>query len=307
VSDYDTVTAPQVRAKREISVTATTTHELTAPRRGLVAVLRPSMPRDEFFAGLYILGCANGLVGRSILTFNLEGWTGAIVGFELNVIVLFAVFAGVYLLMHKSGEPVQRLDLVVAAVFLILVLIPIFAVSWVAVSGLSLYILLLANDGAERKRGALILLALTVPMLWSRLLFQFFSTTLLELDATMVTWLLHTERIGNLVRFGDDSGYMMVTPACTSFQNVSLAFLCWIAVIQWANHRWRPIDLLWSALACVSVVAVNVVRIAVTGLSYGNYEAIHNKYGEVVLSTIFICLIIGFSVIGARRELFQRA
>ena len=49
--------------------------------------------------------------------------------------------------------------------------------SWVAVTGLSLYILLFANDGPERRRGALILLALTVPMLWSRLFFQFFAQT----------------------------------------------------------------------------------------------------------------------------------
>jgi hypothetical protein len=46
---------------------------------------------------------------------------------------------------------------------------------------------------------------------------------------------------------------------------------------------------------------------AVTGLSYGHYEAIHNQWGEMVLSTVFLILIVGFSVIGARRELFPRA
>ena len=71
-----------------------TTNELTAPRRGLVAALRRSMPRDEFFAGLYILGCANGLVGRTIYTLNLEGWTGAVAGFEINVIVWAACLRG---------------------------------------------------------------------------------------------------------------------------------------------------------------------------------------------------------------------
>jgi hypothetical protein len=49
------------------------------------------------------------------------------------------------------------------------------------------------------------------------------------------------------------------------------------AVSRWANHRWSRIDLLWSSLACASVVAVNVTRI------------------------------VGFSVIGSRRELFPRA
>ena len=48
-------------------------------------------------------------------------------------------------------------------------------------------------------------------------------------------------------------------------------------------------------------------RIALTGLSYGHYEAIHNKWGEMVLGPIFLILIVGFSVIGARRELFSRA
>jgi exosortase/archaeosortase family protein len=199
------------------------------------------------------------------------------------------------------------LDLVVAAVFLLLVILPIYAVSWVAVTGLSLYILLFANDGPERRRGALILLALTVPMLWSRLVFQFFAKPLLELDATMVAWLLGTERIGNLVRFGDNSGYMLITPACASFGNITFAFLTWVTVSQWANHRWARIDLLWSFLACASVVAINVTRIAITGLSYGHYETIHNQWGEMVLSTVFLILIVGFSVIGARRELFSRA
>ena len=53
-----------------------TTNELTAPSRGLVAALRHSMSRNEFFAGLYILGCANGLLGRLIQSLNFDGWAG---------------------------------------------------------------------------------------------------------------------------------------------------------------------------------------------------------------------------------------
>jgi exosortase/archaeosortase family protein len=287
-------------------VTATPT-ELIAPRRGLVAAVQNSLPRNELFAALYVVACANGLLGRSIYTFNLEGWYGAVSGFELNVIVLAACFAGAYLIATGSRDRIQTLDLVTALAFLGLVTLPIYALSWVAVTGLSFYILLFANDGAERRRGALILLALAVPMLWSRLLFQFFARPLLELDATMVAWLLGTERVGNLVRFADDSGYMVITPACASFSNMTYAFLCWVVVSQWVNHRWRSIDLLWLFLACASVVAINVTRIALTGQSQESYQLIHNQNGEMILGTIFLCLIIGFSVIGARREVFHRA
>jgi hypothetical protein len=284
-----------------------TTNELIAPRRGLVAALQRSMPRDEFFAGLYILGCANGLLGRTIFTFNLQGWTGATLGFETNVIVWAAAFAGVYLLTTSNKrDQITTLDLVVAAIFLPFVIVPSYPFSWVGVTGLSLYILFFANDGAERRRGALILFALTFPMLWSRLFFQFFARPLLSLDATMVTWLLGTEQIGNTVRFADNSGYMVISPACTSFANISFVFLCWITVTQWANHRWRSIDLLWTSLAGVSLVAINISRIALTGVSRWHFEMFHNQYEEMILGTIFLCVIVGLSVLGARRELFSR-
>jgi hypothetical protein len=284
-----------------------TINELTAPRRGVVAALQHSMPRDELFAGLYILGCANGLLGRTVYTLNLQGWTGAAMGFETNVIVWAAAFAGVYLLTTSNKrDQITTLDLVVAAVFLPFVIVPSYPLSWVGVTGLSLYIFFFANDGAERRRGALILFALTFPMLWSRLFFQFFARPLLGLDATMVTWLLGTEQIGNTVRFADNSGYMVISPACTSFANISYVFVCWITVTQWANHRWSSIDLLWTSLACASLVAINITRIALTGLSRWHFEMFHNQYEEMILGTIFLCVIVGLSVLGARRELFSR-
>jgi hypothetical protein len=301
---------PNRHARQSVpmAVTATTT-EITTPHRGLVAALQHSLPRNELFAGLYIVACANGLLGRSIYALNLEGWSGAVMGFEINVIVLAACFAGVYLIASSSSrDQIRTWDLVVALAFLGVVALPIYAMSWVAVTGLSLYLHFFANDGSERRRGALILLALAVPMLWSRLLFQVFARPLLALDATMVAWLLGTERVGNMVRFADNSGYMVVTPACASWANITYAFLCWVVVSQWVNHRWGWIDFLWLFLACASVVSINVTRIAVTGLSYENYQLIHGPGGfEIVLGTVFLCFIIGFSVIGARRELFSRA
>jgi len=188
-----------------MAVTATTT-ELTAPRRGLVAALQHSLPRNELFAGLYIVGCANGLLGRMIQSLHFDGWTGAILAVDINVIVLFAAFAGVSALLGEKKDDIRAADFAVAVIFLGLVSLPIFALSWVAVTGLSLYILLSANDGSERRRGALILLALTGPMLWSRLLFQFFAKPILDMDATLVAWLLSTERVGNMVGFADGSG-----------------------------------------------------------------------------------------------------
>ena len=296
---------PRLAFKRE-TMTADFA-DLVAPRRRWLDALRIALPRDRYFAGLYLIGCVNGLVGRMIYTFNLEGWTGAVMGIDINVIVFFACFAGIAALLEERQDQIRPADLVVGLVFLVLVSLPSFPVSWVAVTGLSLYLLLFAGDQQhpDRRRGAIILLAVCVPLLWSKLVFQFFAPLLLELDARFVEVLLGTERVGNMLRFADDSGYMVITPACTSFGNISLAFLCWVTITQWAKHRWAPMDLVWSSLACASVVAVNVTRIALTGLSRGNYEAIHNETGEMVGGLVMLALMVGFSVFGARRELFR--
>src|SRR5262245_65662568 len=100
---------------------------------------------------------------------------GAVSGIDINVIVLFACYAGLAAILAEQKDEIRSTDLAVGVVFLCFVILPIFSLSWVAVTGLSLYILLFANSRSERRRGALILLALTVPMLWSRLLFQFFA------------------------------------------------------------------------------------------------------------------------------------
>jgi hypothetical protein len=280
---------------------------LMVPTRGVVIALRRSISRNEFFAGLYILGCANGLLGRIIQSVSFDGWTGAVSGIDMNVVVLFACFAGVSAMFSEERDEIRSADLVVAVVFLGLVILPIFALSWVAVTGLSLYILLFANGGSEPRRGALILLALTVPMLWSRLLFQLFAKPILDIDATLVAWVLGTERVGNMIGFADGSGYMIVLPACSSLANMSLAFLCWVSVTQWAKHQWSPMDILWSLLVCASVIAVNITRMSLMGLSHGHHAAIHSESGDLVANSVMLALMVGFSVLGARRELFSRA
>jgi hypothetical protein len=282
-------------------------HELTAASRGLLAALRRSITRDEFFAGLYILGCANGLLGRFLQSAHIDGWTSAALSLDINVIVLFAAFAGVTAMLSADKDEIRSADLAVAAVFLGLVSLPIYPLSWMAVTGLSFYIFLFANGSSERTRGAVILLALTVPMLWSRLLFQLFAKIILDIDATLVSSLLGTERLGNMVHFADGSGYMVVLPACSSLANMSFAFLCWISVTQWVKHRWSAMDIVWSLLACASVIAVNVTRISLMGLSQSNYEAIHSQWGDLVTNSVMLLLMVGVSVLGARREIFSRA
>ena len=280
-------------------------NELMAPSRGPLAAVRASMSRNEFLAGLYIIGCANGLLIRFILNWKSDGWAGVSLWHQYHRIVCL-LCGRIVNASRQAGRRYGQPTLQSPLLFFLLIIHPIFALSWVAVTGLSLYILLLANSGEEGRRGAVILLALTVPMLWSPLVFKFFARPILQIDASLAAWILGTDWVGNTVRFGDNSGYMIVMPYCSSLANTSMAFLCWVAVTQWAKHRWTSIDLFWSLLACGSVVAVNVTRIALTGLSQYHYQLIHNPLGNMVTDVIILGLTIGFSILGARRELFSR-
>ena len=106
-------------------------------------------------------------------------------------------------------------ELALGVGFVFLVILPIGPLSWIAVTGLSLYILV-STDVPTSRRGAFILLATTVPMLWSRMLFQFFASSILRVDALFVSWLLGTDRTGNVVEFADSSARLVILPGCSS-------------------------------------------------------------------------------------------
>ena len=121
----------------------------------------------------------------------------------------------------------------------------------------------------------------------------------------LVSWLLGTHRTGNLVEFADHSGQLVIFPPCSSLANVSLAFLCWVTLSQIVSHKKSNYDFLWCLLACAAVVAVNVTRMTILGLSQWHYATFHNQWSDAVTNVITLGLIVGISALGVRRELFQ--
>ena len=83
---------------------------------------------------------------------------------------------------------------------------------------------------------------------------------------------------------------------------MSLALLCWVAVSQYVEHKWRPQDLLWCALACFSVVAVNVLRISLMGINEAHYLMLHSPMAEILLSVVMLSLVLSISLAGTRHD-----
>jgi exosortase/archaeosortase family protein len=268
-------------------------------------VLR-QLSRGEYFAGLFFVGCLSGLASRIIHSINETGWAHALfVTFGVSVIVWISCIAGIFLILQDHQKGVRPIELALGAVSLFLFILPIGPLSWIAVTGLSLYVLL-STEVETSRRGALILLATTVPMLWSRMLFHFFANYILAADASIVSWLLGTWRDGNIVEFADKSGELVIYGPCSSLANMSLALLCWVTISQMVRHKSSRLDLLWCALASAAVIAVNVSRMAFLGQSAWHYSTFHNDWGDGIANAITLALVIGICALGVRRELFQR-
>jgi hypothetical protein len=261
--------------------------------------------RGEYFAGLFVVGFVSGFTYRIVHSIGEIGWADALFRtFGISVIVLVACVAGISLMLRDRTSGIHPFEIALGGGFIFLVILPIGPLSWVAVTVLSLYIISSTNIATSR-RGALILLATTVPLLWSHMLFQFFANYILAADAFLVSWLLGTHQAGNLVEFGDKSGQLVILPPCSSFANVSLAFLCWVTLSQIVSHRKSGSDVFWCLFACAAVVAANVTRMTILGLSNWHYTTFHNQWGDAVANAIILALILGICALGVRRELVK--
>ena len=274
----------------------------------MTAILLRSCPtRGELYAGVFIIGCLNGLAAKAIASVHRLGWQDAVLGtFDVSAVVIAASFAGISLVLSDRTELARAVDVAVAALLLLIIALPIGAASWIAVAMLSLYVLSTQQRSQSLHRGAVILLATTVPMLWSRVIFDLFAKYVLAIDALLVGWMLGTDRHANMVEFADHSGTLAIFPSCSSLANVSLGLLCWITVSELAGHRRRLQDILWCGLVCACVVAVNVLRMSLMGLSYAHYSVLHSPLSELVVNVIILVLVAAISMLGVRRDIFSR-
>lgn len=262
------------------------------------------LSRSELFAGLFVLACPNGLIEPVSWSVNQVGWPAAVLKtFGISAIVWVACCAGISLIFRNKIDDNGSTDVAIGAVVLSLVVLPISQLSWLAVTTLSLYILVFTTASQPARRGAIILLAASVPMLWSKLLFGLFRNFFLEMDASLVSWELGTRRSGNEVEFADHSATLVIFAPCSSLANMSLAFLCWVTLSQLVQHKWRFQDLLWCLAACASVVAVNVTRMSLMALSSAHYRTIHGEAGDMITSWIILILTVGISLLGLKREI----
>ncbi|WDR03477.1 hypothetical protein PSQ19_05090 [Devosia algicola] len=129
-----------------------------------------------------------------------------------------------------------------------------------------------------------------------------FNDAILATDATLTAWVVGSQRNGNIVPFANGSGAMWIAPGCSSFTNISLAILAFVALVNVTSARWTSATLGLGALTCTLVVLINVTRISLIGYYPGQFELIHGSVGANIAGWLTTLLIMAMALLAVRRN-----
>ncbi|MCO6049146.1 exosortase/archaeosortase family protein [Mesorhizobium sp. RP14(2022)] len=257
-----------------------------------------ALSRQAIFSGLVVLAFLNGSAEKIYKSVLRDGWVDAALNtFDVSAILWFAgAVAALQLWNAVPAEPRSRTDLAVAVAAVVLILLPVPVLGWLAIALMGAYLIRSSPAESSLRRAGVLAFALSVPLFWARLLFATFSDLILRLDAKLVGWVIGTSVNDNVVPFADGSGVMFIAPSCSSMSNLSLAFLCAATFVNLQTGDWSRKAMLWTLLACLAVIALNVTRISLIGLFPASYDLLHGPigagvFGWLTVATIFlICL-----------------
>ena len=186
-------------------------------------------------------------------------------------------------LADPPGEWTRR-DAVVLSAVVILSFLPISFAANAGLLGCGIYLFATSRQGEPAWRVSLVLLALTSPLIWGRVLLHIFAVPILALDAQLVAAITASPVDGNLVRGASDAPRMLIGGPCSSVHNMSLAILLWTTAAVLLNIR---IDRRYVAAGLAMVVfmfVLNVARLATIAVFPDQYELLHVGAGAAAFS-----------------------
>lgn len=202
----------------------------------------------------------------------------------MSAFVWFALYAVARIALDdEARRPAGRLDRIVAGLGILAAFIPIDWAGSLAVLAIGLYLALTGGPGTAERRLAIVLLTLTSTLIWGRVLLRLIAPSLLDLDAWFVALISGTGASGNLVGFAGGGHFILGTP-CSSVHNMSLAVLFWGSLGQLLRQpvTWRSLLVCLAGMA--TMLACNVVRLALIALYPSSFDWLHNGDGAQIFS-----------------------
>lgn len=242
------------------------------------------LSRGGAFAAAGVLAALNAQADHIIVDLSWQSPLEALLNLGGISAIMWAAMFAAWKIGGEASRPLRGgVDTAVLAAVIVFSFLPI---SYAAQSGLLLcaaYLVVTAGEGNDAEwRAGFVLLALTGPLIWGRLLLRLFEAPILALDARLVGTAIGSHVEGNMVRFADGSGRFMIGDPCSSVHNMSLALVLWTTAAMLfrvrIDGRYVMVGLAMAGL----MFALNVVRLSILGLFPAHFDFLHDGGGAVL-------------------------
>lgn len=204
------------------------------------------------------------------------------------------------------GTPVRRGELPLLSAAILLMLIPVSALSWLSL--LLLSVVLRHNTTRIGSREAMICLGwLAVTEFGTVLLnkLRFILTPLLTLNAEMVRLTLlpfaeDIQRTGNLLRIGDHAGVILWS--CTGIRSACLLVVGYRLALSLTGMSQR-FRISHAITLLVISLLLNHCRVVLSAYSESNNRLLHSQTGMLVLDSLQVLALTVFILLARQRQL----
>jgi hypothetical protein len=224
---------------------------------------------------------------------------------------LLGAFASLHLLSKGRIGNASMVDYVACA---LAVLVAGTGLAGYSITIFALYLVFRQPADPNTKAAGTIAAAVAVQALWAPMIFSKLSFLFLEIDASVVGWLISliipgASWSGTVV--STPSGHdVVITAACASFHNLSLASLCWVTLTMLHRPYWLKSDMYVGVVAALIQFGFNVWRLTFVCFSLPMYEFWHEGFGKHIFSavaTTFAIVFVQVSLVVRDRRDQQKA
>lgn len=259
----------------------------------------------QIFSALSVLAIANATVNRAKDTIASSGWGTAILdGLGHSWAMWIASALGIALSLRAEPTRATRSDLAVGAGCLLLIALPVKELGAVAATAIAIWFLIRPGVPVRMAGASVIMIAVAVNLLWTPAAMLVLARPLAFVDAHLVGLMAATPAHGNMVGFVHGDGGMVIVAGCTSVANASLALLMWIAIARSVRPQSRPGDILIGAAIFLTVVAINVGRLALMAQDKQTFELVHGPVGAAICNLLITAAGLAWTAFDVRHELF---
>ena len=264
---------------------------------------RLDFSRGSVFAAAGILAALNAEAGQILSTLTFQTPMEAAFGLAgISAVIWVAMIAAWSIGKEEPRRVDGARDAMVLALVIVLSFLPI---SYAAQAGLLLcggYLVATSERRHPARRAGFVLLALTGPLIWGRILLNLFAAPILSFDAHIVGAVLGHPANGNIFESASGGRHFIIGDLCSSVHNMSLAIVLWTTAGMLFDLR---IDRRYVAVGVAMAAfmfALNIARLATIGLFPQYFTFLHFGAGAALFGwagLIGAALLAGWGVANA--------